>query len=296
MLASAGIGKLFLLRDRLFVSCADRSCLSERLARGTLRRHHKEGKGVVESSLNIAQLGAACGQCPFRRVCYSSQEQADFELMARLRTLIKRHKPKDRGAYLYRQGYDAKSIFIIRTGSAKAIAIEESGRQNTLSFLLPGNLAGTNSFYSDAYSDSVIMVERGVACEIPTDALINEFVRVPMVIEAVLAAFVQEITISQAARSRLMYRNADQRLADFICEYSDRLQHAGFSARSLKMKMPRYDIANYLGMAAGTLSRALRNLNDAGLITFSRYNIEIIDHNAIRIIADRDAMLTMKTA
>ncbi|HHJ34417.1 MAG TPA: transcriptional regulator FNR, partial [Gammaproteobacteria bacterium] len=53
----------------------------------------------------------------------------------------------------------------------------------------------------------------------------------------------------------------------------------------IKLSMTRQDIANYLGLAIETVSRALRRFQDSGMLNVSRRKIQIYDYECLLFIA-----------
>jgi CRP/FNR family transcriptional regulator len=78
---------------------------------------------------------------------------------------------------------------------------------------------------------------------------------------------------------------ADERLAAFLLELSERFAARGFSASTFNLTMSRVDIANYLRLAAETVSRVLRRLQEQGLIRIDGRAVELIDLPQLRQLA-----------
>jgi CRP/FNR family transcriptional regulator len=70
---------------------------------------------------------------------------------------------------------------------------------------------------------------------------------------------------------------ADERLAAFLIDLSQRFASRGFSPTRFHLSMARADIANYLRLATETVSRVLRRFQDDGLIEVERREIVIHD-------------------
>lgn len=79
--------------------------------------------------------------------------------------------------------------------------------------------------------------------------------------------------------------SADERMAAFILSLSRRYAARGYSASRLHLPMARADIANYLGLAAETVSRVLRRFQQDGLIVVDRRELEILDPTRVGALA-----------
>jgi CRP/FNR family transcriptional regulator len=69
--------------------------------------------------------------------------------------------------------------------------------------------------------------------------------------------------------------SADERMAAFLVSMSRRYAARGFSATRFALTMSRTDIANYLRLAAESVSRVLRRFQDEELISVHRREIEL---------------------
>jgi CRP/FNR family transcriptional regulator len=71
--------------------------------------------------------------------------------------------------------------------------------------------------------------------------------------------------------------SADERTAAFLMGLSRRYASRGFSPNRFLLTMSRTDIANYLRLAAESVSRVFRRFQDEGLLRVDRREIEILD-------------------
>jgi CRP/FNR family transcriptional regulator len=78
---------------------------------------------------------------------------------------------------------------------------------------------------------------------------------------------------------------ADERVAAFLVAIADRYAARGFSATAFRLSMPRADIANYLRLAAETISRVLRRFQDQGLISVVGRDVKFVEPAAVRALA-----------
>ena len=79
--------------------------------------------------------------------------------------------------------------------------------------------------------------------------------------------------------------SADERLAAFLVGLADRYAARGFSPTALRLSMARSDIANYLRLAAETVSRVLRRFQDQRLIAVEGRDVVLTDPAALRHLA-----------
>jgi CRP/FNR family transcriptional regulator len=63
----------------------------------------------------------------------------------------------------------------------------------------------------------------------------------------------------------LARRTAEERIASFLLSISLRFSQRGFSGIVFRLSMSRHEIANYLGLAAETVSRIFRRFKEYGI-------------------------------
>jgi CRP/FNR family transcriptional regulator, anaerobic regulatory protein len=75
---------------------------------------------------------------------------------------------------------------------------------------------------------------------------------------------------------------AEERLAAFLLNLTQRLQARGFSASSLILRMTREEIGSYLGLKLETVSRTFSKFQDDGLLEVKQRHIRILDEAGLR--------------
>jgi CRP/FNR family transcriptional regulator len=75
---------------------------------------------------------------------------------------------------------------------------------------------------------------------------------------------------------------AEERLAAFLLNLTQRLRTRGFSASSLVLRMTREEIGSYLGLKLETVSRTFSKFQDDGLLEVKQRHIRILDEGGLR--------------
>ena len=78
---------------------------------------------------------------------------------------------------------------------------------------------------------------------------------------------------------------ARRRMGVFLKELSERMAKSGYSAKEFKLCMSRTDIANYLRLAAETVSRVLKRFQEDGLLQVERREVELTDLSRLEALA-----------
>ena len=98
----------------------------------------------------------------------------------------------------------------------------------------------------------------------------------------------KEISFSQAFHPE---QSAEQKLTGFIYNLAKRYEVRGYSGKALVLAMARQDIANHLGMAAETISRLLKRLQEKGILTIKNREITIVNEPSLLRLAGCEASL-----
>ena len=76
--------------------------------------------------------------------------------------------------------------------------------------------------------------------------------------------------------------SAEERLAVFLLNLSQRLNARGYSSVEFHLRMSRADIGSYLGMKLETVSRTFSSFQQQGLLEVDKRHIRIVDLDAFK--------------
>ena len=82
---------------------------------------------------------------------------------------------------------------------------------------------------------------------------------------------------------------AEERLAAFLLNLSQRFAARGYSSKSFLLRMTRNEIGSYLGLKLETISRALSHFQDEGIIAVQNNSVEIKDADRLRAMVGQCA-------
>jgi CRP/FNR family transcriptional regulator len=234
----------------------------------------------VKKVIDFATVKVACRQCSLQQLCLpQGLDAADIE---RLDGLVQRLSPLQRGEYLFRQGDRFRSLYAIRSGSFKTHHLSEDGSERVLGFHLPGELLGLAGLGSGRYRASASALDTAAVCALPFDRLQALAEDLPSLNRQLYRILSRRISGDQEALLLLGDKSAQERLATFLLNLSQRFEQRGFSAREFNLSMSRQDIANYLGLTLETISRTFTRLQDDGLLSVQRKHIRIHDTDRLR--------------
>lgn len=84
--------------------------------------------------------------------------------------------------------------------------------------------------------------------------------------------------------------NADERVAAFLLDLSNRFSARGFSPRRFMLRMTRAEIGSFLGLTLETVSRVFSRFQKLGLLKVTRRDIELLDMAALSSLSHSQAL------
>ncbi len=221
-----------------------------------------------------------CSTCAFSAACLS--QGYDKSALAELHCLVEHTGPYHADDVVFREGEPFTAIAAVRAGTVKTSLVDREGREQVLGFFLPGEVIGLNAIHSARYPCNAVALDTVSLCRFSFPMMATLAQRMPGLQDQLFRLLSQDI--NKAALLAGDFR-ADERLAAFLIGLSRRYAARGFSARRFALTMSRTDIANYLRLAAETVSRVLRRFQDDGLVKVDRRELELLDADALTAIA-----------
>ena len=221
-----------------------------------------------------------CSTCAFSPVCI--EQGLEKSRLAELHCLVEHVGPFHEGDHLFREGDPFTAIAAVRAGTVKTCVIDAAGREQVLGFFLPGEIIGLNAIHSARYPCNAVALDTVMLCRFSFPAISTLATTLPGLQQHLFRLLSQDI--GKASLLAGDY-SAEERMAAFLLTLSQRFAARGFSATRFRLSMSRTDIANYLRLAAETVSRVLRRMQDHGLISVDRREVVINDPAAVETLA-----------
>lgn len=226
-----------------------------------------------------------CQRCALSGHCFpAAVSDRDLEALDRI---VVRGPTLGKGSTLFQAGEKPRSIYIIRSGALRTYARDSVGAEQILGFHLAGELVGLPALHDERYEVTAEALQTTAICELPFAELEAVSMRVPAMRRHLLRLLSRELQHNQKARLLLSMPRAEVRVAMFINHYRARLSERGFSANRLRFPMSRRELANHLGLAVETVSRALSTFCSKGYIVMYGKEIEVIEPDELRELAAR---------
>ena len=206
-------------------------------------------------------------------------QEEDFN---KIHTVIKQSRRLKKGEFLFHAGEAFVSVYAIRTGFFKTTVSTQDGRDQVTGFFMSGELVGTDGISLNKYACDAVALEDSEVCELPFERMDELSQKLPMLNMHFLRLMSREIVRDQSVMLLLGNMRAEERLAMFLLNLSDRLHVRGFAANDFILRMSREEIGSYLGLKLETVSRTLSKFHHEGLISVEHKHIKILDSQALK--------------
>ena len=228
-------------------------------------------------------LPASCCQCNVRDVCLPAGLADDAR--ARVDDLVVGRRRIRRGDTLLRVGDRFESLYAIRFGSIKSTLLLADGYDQVTGVHLPGEIVGFDGIATEQHTCGVAALEYAEVCVIPYRRLEEVAVGVPSLQNNLRRIMSREILREHSAMRLLASKRADERLAMFLLNFSQRFEARGYSRSEFLLRMTRAEIASLLGLSLETVSRSFSYLVHSGLIDLDKRRLVILDFDGLRRVA-----------
>ncbi|MFO7905116.1 MAG: Crp/Fnr family transcriptional regulator [Pirellulaceae bacterium] len=182
----------------------------------------------------------------------------------------------DAGQVIYLEGEPAEAVYLLENGWVKATRMSLDGREQAMMFLRAGEAFGDVAVFTDtAYPCTVVALEPVDLWIVDKSAILELVARYPDLAMAVIRRLGERVLHYVGLVEDLSLRSVEARLAHTL------LRHA--QMRDGRLRVPRQtwttfdEMATRLGTVRDVLSRALKRLEDEGLLRVERHEITILD-------------------
>jgi CRP/FNR family transcriptional regulator len=193
-----------------------------------------------------------------------------------------------RGDYLYRYGAEFHALYGIHAGSFKTVLLTEDGREQVTGFHMAGEVIGLDGLGADAYNGDAIALEDGEVIEIASETLDSLVRHEPMLQRELFRMLAYEIQRERALMLLLGSMRAEERLAAFLLNLSQRLAVRGYSPTRFILRMTREEIGSLLGLKLETVSRILSRFQNEKMIRVRNREIDIQELDSLRSVIGRN--------
>jgi CRP/FNR family transcriptional regulator, anaerobic regulatory protein len=237
--------------------------------------------------LNLQKLKTTCSSCSLRELCLPlGLSQADID---RLDSLVRVRRPYKKGQHVYRAGDKFDTLYAIRRGFFKNSVLSEDGRDQVTGFFMTGELLGLDGIGTERHTCDGVALEDSEVCVIPFSRL-EELSREMEALQHHFHKLMsREIVRDHGVMMLLGSMRAEERLAAFLLNLSQRFTVRGYSPSEFYLRMTREEIGSYLGLKLETVSRVFSRFQEMGAVAVQQKHIRITDIAKLRdLVGQKD--------
>jgi CRP/FNR family transcriptional regulator, anaerobic regulatory protein len=221
----------------------------------------------------VTSLKTQCSTCHLRDLCLPcGMAHGDLERLDDLGFSRRRIKA---GSVLYREGDRFQNIYAVRSGTLKSSLALADGREQISGFYMAGELIGLDGVAQGKHASSATALEDSEICAIPYKHLTDLSAASEGMRDVVGRLMSREIVHEHNLMMLLGSMNAEERLAAFLLNLSQRMKARGYSASEFHLRMSRAEIGSYLGMSLETVSRTFTAFQQQGLLEVDKRHIRV---------------------
>ncbi|TFZ07841.1 helix-turn-helix domain-containing protein [Ramlibacter humi] len=224
-------------------------------------------------------LTTVCSSCHLKDLCLPCGMSAPT--VERLDGLHFGRRRVKAGQPLYRAGESFQAIYAVRSGTFKSTLGATDGREQVTGFAMAGELMGLDGLAQGRHPSTAVALEDAEICAIPYDHLMELSADSGELQRAVGRLMSREIVREHSLMMLLGSMNAEERLAAFLLNVSQRMKARGWSATEFHLRMSRAEIGSYLGMKLETVSRTFSAFVQQRLLEVDKRHIRILDLEAL---------------
>ena len=232
----------------------------------------RKARGAAQS-----RIPTQCSSCNLREMCLPcGLNGSDLALMGEIVYTRKRIR---RGENLYHAGGAFDAVFAVRSGFFKSSVVLEDGRDQVTGFHMAGEVLGLDGIGTETHTVDVAALEDSEVCIVPYARF--EDAGLQRQLHKVMS---RELVRDQGVMMLLGTMRAEERLAAFLLNLSQRFVARGYSPNEFHLRMTREEIGSYLGLSLETVSRLFSRFQDDGLITVQQKHVCILDTAGLKAV------------
>ena len=232
-------------------------------------------------TMNSATPGS-CSGCRLREVCLpgglSERPLREFSQVVFPQRRLKA------GQTLFRSGDIFDAVYMVRTGFVKTVVLLEDGREQVTGLYMLGEMLGLDGLASGRHASDAIALDDADICVVPYDRLETLSRKAHEIQRHMHRMFSHEIVREQRMMLMLGSMRAEERVAGFLLNLSERFTLRGYSASDFVLRLTREEIGSLLGIKLETVSRIFSRFHRDGLIKIEGKHVRILSNAGLRAI------------
>lgn len=194
---------------------------------------------------------------------------------------VTREREYPRNSVILFEDDPGDSLYIVSSGQVKVVLIGEDGREVILSVLSDGDFFGEMSLIDDEpRSAHVIAMKDSLLLVLRRDDFQQQINQHPSIAVKLLKVLVQRLRRADDKIGGLVLLDVNGRVAKLLLDLAEES-----GGPKITRKLTHHTIAQMIGSSRETVSRAMRELSDRGLVDVTRREITIKNRDGLAALA-----------
>ncbi len=210
---------------------------------------------------------------------FSGISAKDLNAIAKTMTLKKYVK----GAYLFFEKEEGKTLYVIIHGLIKIFTADKSGRIKTLTYLKDGDFFGEMAMLDhEKRSASALVVEDAEVFALNRKDVQKELLDNPLIALKLLRTLSSRLRYCDKQIEDLTFRNLPGRVASTLLDLAARYGKKTPAGIKLDLKLTHQDLADIIGTAREVITSILGDFREAGCVLDIDKHLIIKDEKSLR--------------
>ncbi|MNH87475.1 Anaerobic regulatory protein [compost metagenome] len=193
----------------------------------------------------------------------------------KLLTSITQSTPLPKGSYVFHEGEQSESLYVLSQGLVKITKITDNGREHIIRFLFPGDFFGQFALLQDKqHYASAEVLEPSVICRLHKDDFRPLLESHPQLTYSFLLAMSEQLQQADEWAGAMHVMDVEQRLAMMIVYYWRKQDPKGYR---VVLPAAKKELSSMIGTSPETLSRRLAGWVNDSIINMNHRTIQILD-------------------
>ncbi len=175
------------------------------------------------------------------------------------------HRIYKKDEYIYQPEDDTDVLFIVHTGAVRIYQIVESGKEQLVRILGPGDFSGEWSIFNlgSIHNNYAQVIKQATVCLIYKKDFQNFLIEYPKIALKLLGEMSMRLAQSEKQTTTVSTDQVIQRIIRYLADQAKPEQELNFV---VELPLSRKDLASYLGTSPETISRKFKELESLNLI------------------------------
>jgi CRP/FNR family transcriptional regulator len=197
------------------------------------------------------------------------------------------HKKFKQGDLLIGETDQIRVFYVVTAGQLKLYKSSFEGKEQTLSFLRPGDPFGLcTAFATESFPANAMALEESAVLIIPGELMESIAKKEPVLLLNIIQILSQRLKESMTLVESLSLKEIPARLSAFILHALSR--ESGESRNRLELTITHRELSKILGATPEALSRAFKKLSTDKILALEGRVITVLNRKAMEALAEGD--------